>query len=243
MIDEDVRPPPTDTYNERLFARPGLRRFYHMARFNWVRDKIDRHVGAGLRLIELGCYDGRLFEVLGARVSQYVGLDANWGEGLTLAREKYRGRPGVTLLEANRPEDLEQFGAGEFNVAAALETLEHVPPEMVPGFLDEFQRVTRGYLFLTVPNELGAVFLAKWLAKRFVYRDGHHYSPKEVVAATLRRSDKVERDDHKGFDYRHVIAEVAKRFDIIDVDGLASLGLPAALSPTVGIFAKSRDAA
>jgi hypothetical protein len=61
-----------------------------------------------------------------------------------------------------------------------------------------------------------------------------------VVAATLRRSDKVQRDDHKGFDYRHVVAEVAKRFEILEVNGLASFGLPAALAPTVGIFAKSR---
>jgi len=240
MVESEVGVSPADCYNDRLFARPGLRRFYHMARFNWVREKVDRHVGGDLRLIELGCYDGRLLEVLGPRIAQYVGMDANWGKGLELARQKYRGRRDATFFEASRPEDLGQFGNAQFNAAAALETLEHVPPETVPGFLEEFKRVIRGHLFLTVPNELGLVFLAKWLTKRFVYRDGHHYSPREVIAATLRRSDQVEREDHKGFDYRHVVAEVAKRFEIIDVDGLASFGLPPALSPTVGIFAKSR---
>jgi 2-polyprenyl-3-methyl-5-hydroxy-6-metoxy-1,4-benzoquinol methylase len=234
-------PETTTDYNERLFSRAGLRRFYHLARFEWVRDKIEGHLGNDLRLVELGCYDGRLFDTLGGRVADYVGLDANWAGGLDLARRKYRGRKDVTLIESTAPEDFKRFPAGKFNVAAALETLEHVPPRLVPSFLDQLQRVTRGHLFITVPNELGPVFLAKYLAKKVFYGDGQDYSPAEVVAATLRRSDKVERDDHKGFDYRDVIAEVRKRFDILEVDGLASLGLPAALSPTVGIFARSRS--
>lgn len=227
-------------YNERLFRGGGLRRFYHLARFNWVKDKADRYLGRELRLIELGCYDGRLFDALGDRVTEYVGLDANWSGGLDLARQKYRGRKDVTLVEATSPDALSRFADGQFNVAAALETLEHVPPELVSPFLDELQRVTRGHLFVTVPNELGPIFLAKYLGKKILYGGEQAYSPGEVLAATLRRSDKVERNDHKGFDYRHVVAEIGKRFEILKVDGLASFGLPAALAPTVGIFARSR---
>ena len=231
--------PLTTPYNERLFSGGGLRSFYHLARFHWVRDKAKQCLGSGLRLIELGCYDGRLLDMLGEQVSEYVGLDANWAGGLDLAREKYRGRDNVTLIEAMSPADFDRFPDQKFNAAAALETLEHVPPELVGPFLDQLQRVTAGHLFVTVPNELGPVFLAKYLAKRMLYGDGQLYRPAEVVAAALRRSDKVERDDHKGFDYRHVIAEVGKRFEILEVKGLASLGLPPALAPTVGIFARS----
>lgn len=230
----------TTAYNERLFSGAGLRRFYHMARFNWVREKADRFLGRDLRLVELGCYDGRLFDTLGDRVSSYVGLDANWSGGLDLARQKYRDRKEVTLVEAERPEEFRRFKDGQFNVAAALETLEHVPPEMVAPFLDELRRVTRGHLFVTVPNELGPVFLAKYLGKKIIYGGEQAYSPAEILAATLRRSDKVERDDHKGFDYRDVIAQIGRRFEVLKVEGLASFGLPAALAPTVGIFARSR---
>ena len=230
----------TTAYNERLFSGGALRRFYHMARFNWVRDKADRYLGSDLRLIELGCYDGRLLDTLGPRVSEYAGLDANWSGGLDLARQKYRGRKGVTLVEAVSPDEFRRFKDGQFNVAAALETLEHVPPELVAPFLDQLARVTRGHLFVTVPNELGPVFLAKYVGKKILYGGEQDYSPAEILAATLRQSDKVERDDHKGFDYRHVVAEVGKRFEILKVEGLASFGLPAALAPTVGIFARSR---
>jgi len=144
------------------------------------------------------------------------------------------------LIEAQTPEEFDRFPDGHFSLAAALETLEHVPPDYVSPFLDQLQRVTTGHLFVTVPNELGPVFLAKYLGKRLFYGGEQAYSPAEVMAATLRHSHKIERDDHKGFDYRHVIAEVGKRFEILAVDGLAALGLPAALAPTVGIFAKSR---
>lgn len=230
-------------YNERLFSGSGLRHFYHMARFRWVRDKVVRHLGRDLRLIELGCYDGRLFDTLADRVTEYAGLDANWSGGLDLARKKYHDRKDVTLVEAQEPSDFDRFAAGQFNVAAALETLEHVPPELVAPFLDQLRRVTRGHLFISVPNELGPVFLAKYLGKRVLYGGGQRYSPAEVVAATLRNSDKVERDDHKGFDYRDVVREVGNRFEILAVEGVASFGLPAALAPTVGIFARSQSGA
>jgi 2-polyprenyl-3-methyl-5-hydroxy-6-metoxy-1,4-benzoquinol methylase len=230
----------TTAYNERLFSGSSLRRFYHMARFRWVADKASKHLGRALKLVELGCYDGRLFDTLGDRVSAYVGVDANWSGGLDLARQKYRGRKDVILIEAEGPEAFNRFKDGEFDVAAALETLEHVPPDLVASFLDQLQRVTRGHLFVTVPNELGPVFLAKYLGKKIVYGGEQSYSPAEIVAAALRRSDKVERDDHKGFDYRHIVSAVGERFEILRVDGLASFGLPAALAPTVGIFARSR---
>ena len=107
--------------------------------------------------------------------------------------------------------------------------------------MDELARLTDGHLIVSVPNELGPVFLAKYLAKLAIWRDAQAYRPREIVAATLRRSDLVERNDHKGFDYRDVVREIAARFDIIAVEGLPNIGLPVALSPTVGIFAKSRN--
>lgn len=227
-------------YNERLFYSRGLRRHYHLARFNWVAENVAKHLSERLRVVELGCFDGRLLDSLGAKVEEYVGLDANWEGGLDRARAKHGGRPGTTFIEASDPSVFERFADGQFNLAATLETLEHVPPEMVPGFLDELARVTRGHAFITVPNELGPVFLVKYLGKRFRYGGGESYTVRELVAALLWRSNKIERNDHKGFDYRNIVCEIGKRFDVLSVDGISSLGLPPAVSPTVGIFAKSR---
>lgn len=226
-------------YNERLFNGRGLRSYYHHARFNWAKQQVAKLGLRDARMIELGCFDGRLFDEVKDRVSDYVGLDANWENGLDIARAKFAGRSDVTLIEATDPSAIERFPDGHFQVAAALETLEHVPPEMVEPYLDELARVTKGHLLVSVPNELGPVFAAKYAAKRLLYGDVQHYSWKELVAATLRRSDLVERDDHKGFDYRVLIGQIARRFKVKSVEGLPNMGLPAALSATVGILASN----
>jgi cyclopropane fatty-acyl-phospholipid synthase-like methyltransferase len=232
--------PSTTAYNERLFGRPGLRRSYHMARFNWVRDKIKAHALGDLRLVEHGCYDGRLFETLGSRVIEYVGVDSELSLGIELAQQKYAGRRDVTLIVADDPAALGLFADKHFDAAAALETLEHVPPSLLERYLDELRRVTRGYLFVTVPNELGLVFLAKFLAKRFFFSGGEPYTLREIVAATLGRMRSIPRMQHKGFDYRRLLADIGERFDIVAVDGLPRIGLPALFSPTVAILARSR---
>lgn len=228
------------TYNERLFGG-GLRGWYHRSRFNWAHDVV-RKLPPGLKVVELGCYDGRILDEIGSRVTEYVGVDANWAGGLDLARDKLEGRSGVRLIESADPHDLGQFRKGHFDLGIALETLEHVPPTLMTRYLDELARITRGHLLVSVPNELGPIFLAKYLAKLALWGDVQPYKVREVIAATFRRSDLVERDDHKGFDYRSAIAEIASRFEILSIKGLPGTGLPPALSPTVAIFARSRAA-
>ncbi len=41
---------------------------------------------------------------------------------------------------------------GRYDLVTALETLEHLPPDDVPAALRELRRVTRGYLFATIPS-------------------------------------------------------------------------------------------
>ena len=195
---------PRPGYNERLFSGDAARAYYHLARFKWATDKIAR-LPAGLSVVELGCFDAKLLNFVGDRVREYVGLDANWEGGLDLARKTFAGRPDVRLIEAESPESLKEFPDGHFDVAVALETLEHVPPELVEPYLAELARVTKGHLFVSVPNEMGPIFAAKFLAKKIAYGDAEPYTFREFIAATLRQSWKVERTQHKGFDYRKLI--------------------------------------
>ena len=231
------------SYNERLFSGDSLRRSYHLARFTWARRKFKSDLGKGLSLIELGCYDGRLFETVAPQVKRYVGLDANWEGGLDLARRKFAGNAAIELVETSDPASLDRFADGEFDVAAALETLEHIDPGTLPRFLDQLARVTRGHLLVTVPNEMGPLFLAKYLGQRLLYGSAEPYTPREFIAALLRRPQAIERNQHKGFDYRALIRAIGERFDVLSVEGIPATGLPPALSPTIGIVAASRAGA
>jgi len=238
QADEDPDLPIT-SYNERLFSG-GIRSAYHLARFNWVAGEF-RAIGLrDVTLVEVGCFDGRLLDELGGAVCEYVGLDANEDEGLDRARGKYRGRSDVTLIEATDPSPLRAYGDGHFTAAAALETLEHMTGDLAEAYLDELARITNGHLFVSLPNELGPAFLAKYAAKKLLFNEVEPYSWKELLAAAAWRSDLVERGHHKGFDYRALVRAIGRRFDIRSVEGLPKTGLPASLSPTVAILAQTR---
>jgi len=227
-------------YNERLFRSSPIRRFYHTARFNWVRDQLNKHPVENLRIFELGCFDGKLLDFLPRPPVRYVGLDANWEGGVDIARTRFGGRTDVEFIEASNPTALGKFPDKEFNCTVALETLEHIPPAMLTDYLRQVARITQGRLLVSVPNEMGPVFAAKWLAKKVRYGDAEKYTMSEFLAATAYRSDKVQRDQHKGFDYRRLVDEIAAYFDVRSVVGIPAVGLPPALSLTVGIVAHSR---
>ena len=227
-------------YNERLFSGSGLRNYYHLARYRWVREKLAEEVPQPLRIIELGCFDGKTIGFVPHPIEKYVGLDAGWEDGLTIGRKAFAARPEISLVQAASATALAPYRDGEFNIAIALETLEHIPTEIMREYLAEIARVTDGPFFVSVPNEMGPVFLAKHLAKRLIYGAGEQYSFDEVLAATLRQPHKIARLEHKGFDYRALVEDLRAHFDVERVEGVPALGLPPALSFTVGIIARSR---
>ncbi len=228
-------------YNERLFTSSRIRGYYHLSRYRWLEEMVRSHVAGALRVIELGCFDAKSVSYLPAEPERYVGLDANWEGGLDAGRAALADRPGVTLIETTDPRAVRQFADGAFNVAIALETLEHIPDVVMREYLAELARVTDGHVFISVPNEMGPVFLAKYLVKRFGFGAVEPYAFRELIAATLRRPDKVARREHKGFSYVALVAELKRHFDVLSVKGVPALGLPPALSLTVGILARTRQ--
>ena len=227
----------TCTYNERFFSRSRLRSFYHLARFRWFSKlassgRIDTET-----LLELGCFDGRLLDYCRRKPSRYVGIDANWAEGLTEARGKFQGDPTIVLVESNSPAVLSLLPTASFNTVVALETLEHLPPETINAYIDELARVVRGHFVFSIPNERGAVFLAKYAAKGLLYGDEDHYTTSEAFYATIDRLDRVEREYHKGFDYELLISDVAKRLPIKSIVGLPFSWLSPHLNLTVAVIA------
>lgn len=229
-------------YNERLFAGSRLRSFYHFARYHWLKAMLESRTSGPLRVVELGCFDGRAVDYMPPRLERYVGYDANWENGLELGRERLGGRPGVDLIETKTPEALKSLADRSFNVAVSLETLEHIPTPVMREYLAELARVTDGLLLVSVPNEMGPVFLMKYLVKRLAFKSGDRYSFREVIAATLRQPHKVARREHKGFSYLALLEELREHFEVEQVMGVPQLGLPAALSLTVGIVARTKRA-
>lgn len=203
-------------YNDRLFSK-GLRARLHLARFSWVKRvaQTTRHD----RILELGCFDGRLLDYV--KPSRYVGIDAGWEGGIQNALDRHGNDTTKTFIKTDAPSVLCQFPARCFELGVALETLEHLPDDTLGRYLEQVQRTCARFL-VTVPNEKGPVFLAKWIAKRTLLRNNpaETYSLTELFNATLCRMDRVARHEHKGFDYAALAGRLANHFDIEKVEGL-----------------------
>lgn len=222
-------------YNDRLFSG-GLRRRLHLARFIWLNESLSRLNSPHDSILELGCFDGKLIDHLDNPPSRYVGLDADWEDGLSAGQERWADHDGYELRYCISPDEME-LGDETFDISVCMETFEHVPPETVDPYLAALSAATRAYLFVTVPNEFGPVFLAKYAAKRVTGGDFQRHTPSELVNCTLGRTALVQRDEHKGFDYRILADQIGRHFDVIEVSGHPIHAIPSQLNFGVGIIA------
>jgi hypothetical protein len=223
-------------YNERLFTGQ-IRRYLHLARFRWFQREVIARGCKTESMLEIGCFDGKAISFLPTAPRRYLGFDANWEGGLDLARQTWREHTDYEFCEASSPSDLRIPPGERFDIAVAMETLEHIPPEMLDDYIAKVAEHLDGLLFVTVPNEKGLLFLLKWCVKRLLSGDGERYAWHEVVNATLGRMDRVARDQHKGFDYDAVVQQIGKHFDVLEVSGHPMSFFPQSLCFGIGIVA------
>lgn len=225
-------------YNDRLFSG-NWRSKIHFSRFYWLERQIKELNLAHLRIIELGCFDAKTVEYLPHEPQKYLGLDANWEGGLDKARAVYKKFPFIELLYCRTP-DCIPIPSEPYNVGVCMETLEHVTSDLLEPYLKKLSLIVNGYVFLTVPVELGLMFLIKHGFKKLLGMSDHQFDRKEFLNCVLGRLDKVKRHEHKGFDYRMFIDQVAKHFDVVRVSGVFP-GLPfLSLNLTIGIVARTK---
>jgi hypothetical protein len=233
-------------YNKRIFGA-GLYGSHHRARFDWLRKKAAMLPFSRISVLELGCFDAKSLDYLPSTIDRYVGLDAGWESGvrngvcygLAAAEARYAGNARYQFITSTSPRDL--VGLSEtFDIGISMETFEHIPPEQIDEYLSAIAGRLRGPLFITVPNEKGLSLLFKNTAALVLRTKRDSYTAKEFIHAVCGRLDRVERDQHKGFDYRALSKSLQKHFDAVTVEGIGFGRLPPSLQLTVGIVAQSR---
>jgi 2-polyprenyl-3-methyl-5-hydroxy-6-metoxy-1,4-benzoquinol methylase len=170
---------------QRADILTGLHGKLHLARFQWFSSEVNKRNCVTNSVLELGCFDGKLIDFLPSKPSRYVGFDANWEGGLDIAKVTWAAHPNFLFSQAASPDEMRLNRNDVFNIAVAMETLEHVPPESVDGYLRKIAQRLEGYIFVTVPNEKGLVFLIKWLAKKILSGDVESYTLSELTNAIL----------------------------------------------------------
>lgn len=221
-------------YNERLFSG-GLRTFFHLARFRWLKDSLHRLNCPQDSVLELGCFDARSLEWLPVKPKRYLGLDANWEGGLDLGLARLNEKDPHELRLCQSLSDLPDVEE-KFDIAICLETLEHLPDSDIEDYLAFLARSTRHYVLVTVPNEKGPLFLVKWLTTLLL---GHPYpyTSKELFFAVTGQCSRIPRDEHKGFDYHDLLKKMDSMFKVKAVAGAPFRSWPLWTGLTVTIVA------
>jgi hypothetical protein len=189
--------------------------------------------------LELGCFDAKTIPYFPTKPKRYFGFDANWEGGLDLARETYGSEAQYLFVITTKPEQLEIPG-DKVSLALSMETMEHIPPELLDGYLRRISEMLNGVLIVTVPNEKGLLFLTKYLVKKLVVGGADEYTFAEVMNATFGRMERVARAEHKGFDWEKLLAELKIYFDIEKVQGIQFPWAPLSCNPQIGFVLRSR---
>lgn len=103
--------------------------------------------------LDFGCGVGRLTVPLAESFQQTVGVDV----AAPMVEAARRHQPAGTRCSflVNRDPDLRRFPSGTFDLVHSCLVLQHIPPDVSPGYIAEFFRVSKpgGLVVFQVPAE------------------------------------------------------------------------------------------
>jgi 2-polyprenyl-3-methyl-5-hydroxy-6-metoxy-1,4-benzoquinol methylase len=179
-----------NTYDKYGSTNPVVRRL--MAGFERTLGELF-DAAAPRSILDVGCGEGVLTHKWAARIApgRVVGLDL---EDPAIQAEWEQRRAENLEYRVMKAENL-PFGDGEFDVAAAIEVLEHVPdPEHTVA---EMARVASGHLLVSVPRE--PLWRALNMARGAYLKDlgntpGHvnHWSKRAFVRLLSQHGQVIE---------------------------------------------------
>ena len=208
----------SNRYNDFLFNNYGLRRFIHLSRFYWLRNTIIRRKIKYKNILELGCGDGKTIHFIPKSEYYYYGLDANWEGTLDAAKKQFDNNEKIKFKEIASYKDITIDKKNLYDLVICMETLEHIPPDEICHYLEKLSELSNGYVLITIPNEKGIFFLLKRIFK--VNSGIEKYNLKEIFKLTFGKTNSVDRHQHKGFDYDHMIYDIRKYFKIVKIEGI-----------------------
>jgi 2-polyprenyl-3-methyl-5-hydroxy-6-metoxy-1,4-benzoquinol methylase len=178
-----------NTYDKYGSTNPVVRRL--MAGFERTLDELFATAAPG-SLLDVGCGEGVLTEQWARRIDgRVVGIDLD--DPLLHAEWEQRQAPNLDY-RVMKAENL-PFADGEFEVASAIEVLEHVPD---PGHtVEEMARVASRHLLVSVPRE--PLWRGLNMARGAYLKDlgntpGHlnHWSKRSFVKLLSQHGEVVE---------------------------------------------------
>jgi 2-polyprenyl-3-methyl-5-hydroxy-6-metoxy-1,4-benzoquinol methylase len=179
-----------NTYDKYGSSNPVVRRL--MAGFEAALDQLFERAAPD-SLLDVGCGEGVLTQRFAQRLGgrRVIGIDLDD----PVLRVHWRERSEPNLEYRAMPAENLPFGDGEFDVATAIEVLEHVPdPEHTVA---EMARCARRHLIVSVPREpmwrgLNMARGAYWSALGNTPGHVNHWSKRSFIALLERHGEVVQ---------------------------------------------------
>ena len=195
-----------------------------------------------LIFMDIGCGKGELYEVIKGEFPdiRYIGIEIQDKHAL-VGIERYQDNPNVTILnnDATKPGLLE---AHQPDIVVALETLEHIPTNVVQRLIEAVANIPSLRIFLaSVPIEVGPSLWVKNIGSALMgYHRHKEYTWRETLLAGLCQLDKIPRHDcrHKGYDWRWTAQTLRINMTMIRRHTSPFDWIPIWLSPSIMFVAK-----
>lgn len=118
----------------------------------WVKFRIEKIVnlsGYNKRILDIGCYDGKITKRLVKNGNEVVGIDIS-SEAVKLCKNQ-----GLNVFQHDIENNKLPSSAGKFDLAVAGEIIEHVVD--TDSFIHNISKIIKrgGYLILSTPNLAG----------------------------------------------------------------------------------------
>ena len=150
-----------------------LDRFLQRARIKQAKPFIKKNT----RVLDIGCSNGVLFQILSDRIEFGLGIDPDLSES-----QNYRN---YELRKGYFPKDIKETD-GFFDVITILAVIEHIPASDLPEFVDACIHLLKpgGYIVITVPSkivdEILVVMKFIGLIDGMALEQHHHYESGQI---------------------------------------------------------------
>lgn len=130
-------------YNAELFKNKDLWANYGLSenvqfRISFIADKIPKNVKS---ILDVGCGNGIMTNILNKNFEQVIGVD-NSAEAL----ESVEGKSILSNCDNIKVDD------HSFDLVLSSEMIEHLPDDVLTRTIQEFERISKRYILVSVPN-------------------------------------------------------------------------------------------
>lgn len=221
-----------DYARKQIYCPSSVVAWSHGSRFR-LAARLAAAAAPGGRLLDFGCGDGTFIALTHGTFAGVAGCDIDAAQ-LAECRARLGYLDGVSFIHTSALAT--DAHAGAYDVVTCMEVLEHCVDAGRVAVLETLHRAVKpaGRVIVSVPIEVGPALLGKQMFRAIAawrghgdYRHRETYSPRELATAVLARPPfaRAEYDvktpagpmrycGHKGFDWRVLEAEIARRFAI-----------------------------